>query len=233
MKAARNSSREGTAISRLIIWDYDGTLAWSLPQQLAAFNAAVVRALGHALEPEAITARFGPPDEGVIAGLVPRARYPEAVREFYETYRRLEPATEVVPELLAFIRESRRQGVHHAVVTNKGRVSATISLRHKGLGPALDAIVTGDDMRAPKPDPDGLEQAIALAARRGFTGSRREVAFVGDSPGDVLAARAAGVVAFWVAYGRLHDRLPPEVVPDGMAETPAALLHLLEAWLAG
>jgi len=49
-------------------------------------------------------------------------------------------------------------------------------------------VVTDDDVAAPKPDPEGL-----LAAARALGLPPGEIVYVGDSPTDLLAGKAAGM----------------------------------------
>jgi phosphoglycolate phosphatase len=94
-----------------------------------------------------------------------------------------------IPELLT--RSGRRLAVH----TNKPGGMARHALAGTGL---LDrfAEVTGGDEAPRKPDPAGT-----LAIMRRLGASREETVFVGDSPTDVLTARAAGVTAVAVTWG--------------------------------
>lgn len=73
-----------------------------------------------------------------------------------------------------------------AVVTSGSRQLATSRLRGVGL-PVPDVLVTADDVRHGKPDPEGY---LAAAARLGLDPSRCVV--VEDARPGVLAARAAG-----------------------------------------
>jgi pyrophosphatase PpaX len=53
-----------------------------------------------------------------------------------------------------------------------------------------------------------------------------ETAYVGDSPFDVLAAKAAGMYAIAVTWGRIHDRAKLEQAgPDAIVDKAAELLE--------
>jgi pyrophosphatase PpaX len=95
-----------------------------------------------------------------------------------------------------------------------------LAFRALPLREVFDVVVCGDDTERHKPDPE----PILLALQR--LGARvREAAYVGDSPFDVVAARAAGVYAVAVGWGRMHsdERLRAEQ-PDAFVRTPAELL---------
>jgi len=98
----------------------------------------------------------------------------------------LEPfAVEVVAGLKA-------AGFATAIWTNNDRVVADFVLARFGLVPHLDLVVTRDEMRRLKPDPDGLR-----VVRERWPDAAR-IVVVGDSWVDGAAAQAGGVP--FVAY---------------------------------
>ena len=55
-----------------------------------------------------------------------------------------------------------------------------------------------------------------------------ETAYVGDSPFDIRAAKAAGMHAIAVTWGRIHDRARLEAeAPDALVDTAEELLERL------
>jgi pyrophosphatase PpaX len=91
------------------------------------------------------------------------------------------------------------------------------------LEPYFDVVVGSDETERHKPHPD----PILLALER-LEAEPRGSAYVGDSPFDVQAAKAAGVLAVAVTWGRIHDeeRLAREE-PDAIVHTPEELLAAL------
>ena len=66
------------------------------------------------------------------------------------------------------------------------------------LGP-FDVVVTGDDTVRHKPDPEPLLLALDQLGATAET-----AAYVGDSPFDIRAAKAAGMTAIAVSWGNIH-----------------------------
>jgi phosphoglycolate phosphatase-like HAD superfamily hydrolase len=68
---------------------------------------------------------------------------------------------------------------------------------------------------------------VLLAVER-LGGTPGEAAYVGDSPFDIGAAKAAGVFAIAVGWGGIHpdERLLAEE-PDAFVRTPEELLRVL------
>jgi pyrophosphatase PpaX len=97
-------------------------------------------------------------------------------------------------------------------------MTAELAFRRLGIERWFDVVVTCDDTAAHKPDPE----PILLALER--LGVRPEdAAYVGDSPFDVGAARAAGVFAVAVSWGGMHDVDDA----DAFVRTPEELLDVL------
>src|SRR5713101_8131424 len=137
---------------------------------------------------------------------------------------------------LAALRGARRAGFATALWTNNARALTLPALERLGLAGDLDLVVTRDDMRALKPDPDGWRVTSEHLSGRlaGGTGSAptaphfsdRLAVVVGDSWGDGVAAAAAGVP--FIAYRARQADL------DRWKVTPIAQLAdlaLLPAWL--
>jgi pyrophosphatase PpaX len=91
------------------------------------------------------------------------------------------------------------------------------------LGHLFETIVGGDETERHKPDPDPL----LLGAER-LGAEPAETAYVGDSPFDIRAAKAAGMFAVAVTWGRIHDRTRLEAEePDAIVDTAEELLGVL------
>lgn len=89
----------------------------------------------------------------------------------------------------------------------------------------LDVVITRQDAPA-KPAPDGLHAALARVGVR-----PEQAIFVGDSPGDMTAARAAGVLALGATWGwhppaALHTAGARHLLPDPTRIGPSLLPHL-------
>jgi phosphoglycolate phosphatase len=120
---------------------------------------------------------------------------------------------------------ARRAGFATALWTNNARTLTLPALERLGLARELELVVTRDDMRALKPDPDGWRVIASHFKARLADGSSAVV--VGDSWVDGVAAAKAGVP--FVAYRARQAEL------DRWRVTPVAHLTdlaLLPAWLA-
>ena len=82
-------------------------------------------------------------------------------------------------------------------------------------------LVGGDEAEGQKPEPDLLLLALERLGAR-----PEDAAYVGDSPYDMAAAKAASVYAVGVSWGRIHDRTKLGDA-DVIVDTPGELLGVL------
>jgi pyrophosphatase PpaX len=109
------------------------------------------------------------------------------------------------------------------VVTAKRRATVELAFARVPIAHLFDTVVGGDETEKHKPDPEPL----LLAARR-LGIDPATAAYVGDSPFDIRAAKAAGMFAVAVTWGRIHDRSRLErEEPDAIADSAEELLELL------
>jgi pyrophosphatase PpaX len=117
----------------------------------------------------------------------------------------------------------RDEGRRLGVVTAKRRSTVELAFAQVPLGHLFETIVGGDETERHKPDPEPL----LLGAER-LGADPAATAYVGDSPFDVRAAKAAGMFAVAVTWGRIHDRERLEAEqPDAIVENAEELLGLL------
>jgi pyrophosphatase PpaX len=206
-----------------VLFDLDGTLIDSGAAILASFHHATETVLGRRFADDVVMASVG--GYGIHRQMAEfdADRVDELVQAYrahnLEIYRqvRLFPGVDAVLEHL------REDGCRLGIVTIKSRATVELTLRLLPLGQFFESIVTGDDVERHKPDPDG----IVLALER-LGGDRASAAYVGDSPFDMQAARAAGIGAIAVCWGGIHgrERLAP-TGPDALVERPQELLDVL------
>ena len=198
---------------RVVLFDLDGTLIDSGPIIIASMRHASVTVLGREPDEELVRAAIGGP--GLIAQM--HDLDPDRVDELVDVYRaHNEPlhatleAFDGIPELLV---ELRRRGHVLGIVTAK-RV-ATVQLAFERL-PLLreltDVLVGADDTERHKPDPDPVLEAL-----RRLDATPEEAVYVGDSPFDIRAGKAAGAVDDRRRLGRHPSR---RAAPPGGARRP-------------
>lgn len=201
------------AASRALVFDLDHTLVRS-PLDLRAMAQDLLvflRERGVALP--ARDSRWSAPE---LARFV-REQVPSLEADFWEIAlaheRRALSEAELEPGALESLRAVRALGFRTAVWTNNDGAATRHVLEQFALTPHLDLVVTRQEVRHLKPDPDGLR---VIAERWPDLG---EVFVVGDSWADGQAAGAGGVP--FIAYRADHEELERRGVLVW-----AALVHL-------
>lgn len=112
------------------------------------------------------------------------------------------------------------QGYILSLCTSKRREATVANLTHFDLLRYFDHLVTVDDVRKPKPDPEGLLKCVRLAKTR-----PEEVLYIGDSDTDLLAGHNAGIATAYVSWGLKTRRteLEPRYVFSSFASLKEAL----------
>ncbi|MGH2935507.1 MAG: HAD family hydrolase [Gaiellaceae bacterium] len=207
----------------VVLFDLDGTVVDSGGIILASMRHATREVLGLDYSDEELMVSVGGP--GLEAQMA--AFDPERVEELVSVYRahneplheELRCCTGMEDVLVRLHAEGRRLGV----VTAKRRATVELAFAAVPVGHLLDTIVGGDETERHKPDPAPL----LLAAER-LGASPEETVYVGDSPFDVRAAKAAGMASIAVTWGRIHDRgrLEQEE-PNAIVDTAEELLAAL------
>lgn len=175
-----------------VLFDLDGTLADTVPLILASFHHAMEVHRGERLPDEVWLAHLGRPLRDSFAELAVDAAESEALQETYTAFQRdaHDRMVRPLPGAVDVVEQLHSRGVPLAIVTSKRREMTLRTLRVLGVSGRFDTIVTPDEVRRGKPDPESVEVALV---ELGMAERRSEVLFVGDSPYDVRSGKAAGV----------------------------------------
>lgn len=203
----------------IVIFDLDGTLIDSRPLVDASFEHAMHELLPeHSVTQEEKDAFFGPPLQVSFRRYFQEETMVEKAVQVYREYnvahhdeyvRPFEGAKETLSAL-------HQMGYPLAVVSNKMKDVVMMGLHHTQLETYFDAVLGGDELQKPKPDPSGLIQACQQLGR-----GRDDVIYVGDSIIDIQAAKEMDAYSVAVA----HDRTREEQLKQAK---PCRLIHDLQ-----
>jgi pyrophosphatase PpaX len=221
-----------------VIFDLDGTVVDTVELIRDSFRHSVRTVLGRDLPDEHILAGVGQPLMTQMCRLSE-----EHAQELYDVYREynhrrhdeLIRGYDGMRELLEGLRAAgRRLGI----VTSKSRDTTQMAFAAVRLGEYFDAVVTASDSDEHKPSPVPLRLCLerlggARAAAGSGGGEPDDGAaealgpiYVGDSPVDIVAGRAAGMATAAVDWGVFSRDELLAVEPDFYVATPAELLAL-------
>ena len=207
----------------VVLFDLDGTLIDSGPIILASMRHASLTVLGREPDEELVRAAIGGP--GLIAQM--RDLDPDRVDELVDAYRAhnepLHEGLEAFPGVLELLPVLRDEGRRLGIVTAKRLRTVSLALDRFPALREMDVVIGAEDTERHKPEPDPLLEAL-----RRLDVDPSVAAYVGDSPFDIRAAKAAGVFAIAVGWGGIHpdERLAREQ-PDALVHTAKELHGLL------
>lgn len=206
---------------KTVLFDFDGTLADSIPFVVSGLQRVFAEYTGKSYTSDEIIAMFGPTEENMIR-LKVSLEVSAAIERFFELYEQMHTEEVILFKgLQTLLQDLKQNGFQVGLVTGKSKRGTLISLQHYGLLTYFDVVVTGDDVKEPKPHPEPVEKALhALSAEP------QETYFVGDSFADIRAGQAAGVTTIGVQWFSTVQGLGSEK-PDYLVQSIEELRGIL------
>lgn len=207
-----------------IIFDLDGTIADTLPLCIEAFRRSIEPLAERSLSDEEIIATFGPSEEGTIMALIP-SFYEQGIEHYLLHYEQLHSMCASPFEgILPLLEQLERNNIRTAMVTGKGKHSTDISLKVFALAHRFEIIETGSPHGPRKTE--GIKTVLCHWSHL----KPDEILYVGDAPGDIVAARNAGIhvaAAGWAstASEELLKSMNPDYYFGDIQSFASWLLH--------
>ena len=198
------------------LFDFDGTLVDTTDLIYQSMRHATGEVLGREISRDVLMANVGQPLPRQMELL--SAEHAEALLDSYRLHNEAnhDALIREFPGVEESLARLKAAGVRVGVVTSKRRFSVDMALKNfPGLGDVVDQWVTMEDTTEHKPRPEPLLKGLEMLGNV----PREQAAYVGDSPFDVAAAKAAGVESVAVSWGAFsEDALraaePDHLVPD-------------------
>lgn len=206
-----------------VLFDLDGTLIDSIELILRSFRHTLSVHDKPALSDAEWLRGVGTPLRAQLAAI---ASDEDEIDAMIATYRawNLEHHDGLVhpyPGAVAAVSSLRGRGIRTGVVTSKLGEAARRGLAVCGFGDSMEVVIGADDVERHKPDPTPVLHALERLAV-----PPERALFVGDSPHDIHAGRAARVktaAALWGPFDRAD--LEP-AGPDLWLERPVDMASL-------
>ena len=206
-----------------VLFDLDGTLIDSGEIIISSFRHATQTVLEREIPDEVLAAAVG--GSNIYEQM--RAFDEERADELVRVYR--EHNAPLHDDLVAFegieraLDRLRAEGRQLGIVTAKRRKTVDLAFAILPLERYFDTVVTSEQTKHHKPHPEPV-----LTALDRLGSEPEEAAFVGDSPFDMGAGKAAGVFTVGVSWGKIHsvERLR-ETGADTVVHSPEELLDVL------
>jgi len=184
-----------------ILIDMDGTFVDHIHTLTRCFQYAC-RELGH---PEPNTDKVRRCIGGSMPVTMRKFLPPELIEAGKEIWRRRFDeihlqGVEVLPGASELLDTCQAKGIKAAIFTNKTGSHSRAIIANEGFGHQLEFVIGAEDTNYRKPQPEFSAAAIQKMQLKG-----EQMAMIGDSPYDIQAARAGGMLAVCVTTGS-HTR---------------------------
>ena len=208
---------------RHFIFDLDGTLVENMELIVRSVNFAVKDSVDKEFSRDELYPRFGATLEQIVSDLVPAAERDKAVQRYHayyrEHFRELAYMYEDIPSLISRLRD---ESVRIAIYTGSDARMTNATLELTGLDEHFPVVVTADDVREGKPEPEGLIRALGL-----MNASRDGALYLGDAVRDIQAAKRASIWSAAALWGFGEPAALKNSRPDFAFEKPLAVIQLL------
>jgi 3-amino-5-hydroxybenzoic acid synthesis related protein len=210
---------------KAVIFDFDGVLINSEPLMRFAFDKCYREVIGVG----------EPPTESYLDHM--GESFPQIMKHLGLPISLWEPYKKICQEnlhLITLFAEARTllsklQGeVKLALLTGKDRARTLQTLEHFDLRQFFESVVASDQLRFPKPHPEGIHRTLdMLQVKPG------QAVMIGDSVSDVQCAQQAGVISIAVTWGIKPERVQTLCNPDYLVHDWGALGQVLTELRAG
>jgi len=220
--AAESAASNANRPIEVVLFDLDGTLIDTIELILSSMRHATAEVLGEALPDDVLLHNVGVPLRVQMGEFAPGRE--DELLCVYRAHNAIVhdqlvceyPGTEEA--LQAVVARGYRLGI----VTSKSVEVAQRGIDRFGLGEFFETLVGYEDTEIHKPEPAPL---LLAAERMGVDIGR--CCYVGDSPHDMNAGKAAGAVTVAALWGPFRERVS-ETGPDFVIEHLSDLSAVLD-----
>ncbi len=209
-----------------ILFDFDGTVMDTNTVILKSWQHTFQTIENRSEDEKKIIETFGEPLDITVKKFFPDVPVEEAV-EIYRSYHRdnFGDLISVFPGMKELLADVKDQGYKTGLVTSRLLYTTQQGLEKYDLEDYFDIVVTAEDTKKHKPDPEPINIALQKVCSR-----PENSLMLGDTMFDILCAKNAGVtsvLAGWSLALQAGDDFG-ENAPDHVIETAGGLLKLLK-----
>ena len=172
---------------KAILFDFDGTLADTLPYYVKAYDKALQK-LGFKWEERKIVQNcFGKKELDICKYLGMPERTEEFTEAYFSAVKELFKNAKLFNNTLDTLRFIKNKGLKIVIITFAYKWYIDQMLKQYRLEDYFDLVISTDDVVKAKPDPEAVLKVVDK-----FKLKSNEVLVVGDSKSDILMGNSAG-----------------------------------------
>ncbi|MEF7562303.1 HAD family hydrolase [Bacillus infantis] len=175
---------------KAVLFDFDGTLADTLPICFEAFKYVFRQYDDRDITEKEIIGMFGPTEDEIIErNLQSTNEIQNAIEDYFSFYEKgHDRSFQLIEEIKGLLEFLKERNMKLGIITGKSRRGLDITLKCLKIEDHFDISIAGDEVLKPKPDGEGILKALEFLGLE-----RNDVIFVGDSRADIAAGRHAQV----------------------------------------
>lgn len=218
-------------VSRLAVFDLDGTLVDSLGSTVELIQQSVKAITGNDLSAESICEQFGKPEENIFSNFYSEREAKKVMDHYVDVFEKNIEAVQLFVGVYNGLERLSNLGIKMGLYTARGRRTTEIILKNLKLHQFFDIFVTGSEVSNGKPHPEGLV-AVYDTAKQIASGQELEISqlvYMGDSHKDILMAKQTGAHSVGVRWCKRCDRVKLNASdPDRVFDEPEKMFEYLE-----
>jgi len=209
--------------AQLVIFDFDGTILDSMQFILNETNRALTkRGLGQ-IGPDLLARMAGHKLSDILKAemKIPHRVLEEVEKEVFESYMNCHGECSLFPNTKRTLRHLRLNGAKLALLTTTPKAAVNHHIDRLDLRDFFDIILAREDISKCKPNPEGI-----LQIARTMETKTTDCVYVGDSPADIAAGRAAGTKTVGVLTGLSSREQLRKEKPDLLVNSISDLVSM-------
>ncbi|MEO0216728.1 MAG: HAD family hydrolase [candidate division WOR-3 bacterium] len=171
---------------KAILFDLDGVLVDTYKVWYYLFNDTLEHFGYKPIDLKTFAQNWGKSTEEDVKIFMPGVKLRAVVEYFSGNFSRFLGLMKVNTQAHTVLTQLKKAGLKIGCITNSHRQITQRELRSAHLKHLIDVIITADDVKKPKPDPEML-----LKACRKLGVKTSEIIFIGDTPTDLKTANSA------------------------------------------
>ncbi|MFA7319813.1 MAG: HAD-IA family hydrolase [Parcubacteria group bacterium] len=207
---------------RMILFDFDGTIADSFKEMMEIFNE-VADEYGYdkIKEDNVLLLRNLSSQELIKKFDIPKWKLPFVIRKAKKIFNRRMPSIAMADGMRELLRRLKDQNYYLGILTSNSEKNVRDFLERQEID-VFDAVFSESSLF-------GKSKALKKIMRR-FGLKPREVVYIGDETRDIEAAKKSGAAAVAVCWGFNSKKILKRYAPDHIADQPDDLLKYLDVW---
>jgi 2-phosphoglycolate phosphatase len=212
-----------------VLFDFDGTLADTVPELTTALNIVLARYHVPATSIASLRPLVSAGSSSFLAALLPSTLQAEVAvirQEFLQVYAEFVLQTKSFAGMDALIASLGQHDLAWGVVSNRMTALLQPVLAAFAWQPAPQCIIGVDLVKQPKPSPEGL-----LLACQQLQCRPAQCLYIGDAESDILAGRAAGMHTAVAMFGYIPNVAQALAWPaDFFIHNVADMMEVILRW---